>query len=67
MIFENAFTNEEKRELFVEIIQRSYFDDHWIPSDPGPGMGLSVGEVEQTLLNLNANKVLVQTKLHRRC
>jgi hypothetical protein len=66
MNFENktASTNEEKCELFAEFIQRTYTDDHqWVPSYSGPTIFLmmfrwvqfSISEVEQVLLNLDAN------------
>jgi hypothetical protein len=68
MNFENktASTNEDKCELFAEFIQRTYSDDQWVPSDSGstvisdiPPLGslqFTVDEVEQALLDLDANK-----------
>jgi hypothetical protein len=68
MNFENktASTNEDKCELFAEFIQRTCSDDQWAPSDSGPtvvsdippmgSLQFTVDEVEQALLDLDANK-----------
>jgi hypothetical protein len=61
-----ASTNEDKCELFVEFIQRTYSHDQWVTSDSGPtvvsdipslrSLQFTVDEVEKALLDLDANK-----------
>jgi hypothetical protein len=57
---------EEICDLFAEFIQRTYTDDVWVPSDPGPehvpddapfgALQFTSDEVESVLQDLNVNK-----------
>jgi hypothetical protein len=57
---------EEICDLFAEFMQRTYTDDVWVPSDPGPehvpddppldALQFTLDEVESVLHDLDANK-----------
>jgi hypothetical protein len=57
---------EEICDLFAEFIQRTYTNDVWVPSDPGPehvpdnppfgALQFTSDEVESVLQDLNVNK-----------
>jgi hypothetical protein len=56
MYFEGRLASgpEEICDLFVEFIQRTYTDDVWVSSDPGPEF--TSDEVESVLQDLGINK-----------
>jgi hypothetical protein len=77
MNFEGRLASDpvEICDLFVEFIQRTYTDDFWVPSDPGPehvlddspfgALQFTSDEVESVSQDLDVNKGSAPMAYHR--